>query len=110
MLAATLRIYRRSKNLTQKEMAAQVGISREHYGRLERGSAKPSFELLEKICPTFDLTPPYVIPKSEAHALPRNVSLRGSPPGVNKTCQRCFTLSAKDRQKIERLINSLTKA
>lgn len=99
-LAANLRMYRRSKNLTQKEMAAHVGVNREYYGRLERGSAKPSFELLEKICPTFDLTSPYVIPKSEAHT---------SSHGSVKMCQRCSTLSAKDRQKIERLIKTLMK-
>jgi transcriptional regulator with XRE-family HTH domain len=44
-----LKSYRASRHLTQKEMAAKIGVSRVHYARLERGAFGPSAELLQSI-------------------------------------------------------------
>lgn len=44
-----LKSYRNVHNLTQKEAAYRINISREHYSRLESGKLYPSECLIDKI-------------------------------------------------------------
>lgn len=44
-----LRLYRGIHNVTQKEAANRLDISREHYSRLESGKLSPSEYLIDKI-------------------------------------------------------------
>lgn len=41
--------YRRLHGKTQREFAEEIGISTEHYGKIERGKVRPSFRLLREI-------------------------------------------------------------
>lgn len=40
---------RKERNLTQEEMACELGMSRQYYNALENGIRKPSIELAKKI-------------------------------------------------------------
>ena len=44
-----IRLARVTANLTQKEFAEKVGISRTYLGQLEKGTNKPSYDLMEKL-------------------------------------------------------------
>lgn len=44
-----LRQIRRSADITQEQLAEAVGVSVKFIGNIERGTASPSFETLEKI-------------------------------------------------------------
>ena len=41
--------YRKSKNITQEEMAKMLNVSRQSYINYESGDTEPSFETLKKI-------------------------------------------------------------
>lgn len=41
--------YRKSKNITQEEMAKMLNVSRQSYINYESGNTEPSFETLKKI-------------------------------------------------------------
>ena len=48
-LPQLLKEYRKQKGLRQKEIAAKLGITREHYAQLENAFKIPSLELLDMI-------------------------------------------------------------
>lgn len=49
ILGANVRQYRRAKRWTLEELAAEVGVSRETIGKIERGISAPLFDTVEKI-------------------------------------------------------------
>ena len=51
-----LQEFRQNKNLTQEQMANQLGITVSHYKALEYGQRNPSFELMERIKKVFPKT------------------------------------------------------
>ena len=48
-IAETLRDARKSKRLTQAEVAESVGVSRAYYADVERGRYNPSLKLMSKL-------------------------------------------------------------
>jgi transcriptional regulator with XRE-family HTH domain len=52
-----LRSLRRLNELTQFQLAEQVGCSTEYISRIERGLVSPSFDLIEKICLALRIEP-----------------------------------------------------
>ena len=96
--AVSLRSYRRSHRLTQKEIAATFGVSREYYSRLECGKRLPSMKLLERIC--------------LATTIPaENIFGRGigrfSGNEISEMCRLCLKMRKSDRRKIQALIKRL---
>ncbi len=51
-----LKTLRQEKKLTQKQLAALVGIDQRTISAWENGVCEPSFELLVKLCEIFDQT------------------------------------------------------
>lgn len=51
-----LREVRKSKKLTQKELAEQIGIKRNTYSDWENGKTEPSFENLVKLADLLDVS------------------------------------------------------
>ena len=56
LIGATIRELRRSRNLTQEEMAAHLGISFQAISKWERGVATPDIALLPDISAFFGVT------------------------------------------------------
>lgn len=56
-LGQRLKFYRTMNNLSQTQLAAKVGISRDYLMRLERGACFPSLDLLEGICNALVIMP-----------------------------------------------------
>lgn len=50
----TLKIWRAKRDLTQKELAAEVGVSRQTINAIEGGRYDPSLELAFKMAAYFD--------------------------------------------------------
>lgn len=46
----TLRAYRRALGLTQRELAAQLGMHRSMLGKVEKGRERPSGTILGRMC------------------------------------------------------------
>ncbi len=51
-----LRIRRKKKGLTQKELAQELGMSRSFYGLIETGLREPSMDVAIKMAEYFDTT------------------------------------------------------
>ncbi len=99
MIHSLLRAHRNSNHLTQKEMAAKLGITREYYSRLERGVATPSFPLFETLCAVLKLQALEL-----AHRL-GDSKQKGMVPPI---CDLCSKLSRQQRQAVKRMMKAMT--
>ena len=51
----TLRKFRNARGLSQHELAAMLGISRSHIGRLENGEKQPSLAMLFRLASALEV-------------------------------------------------------
>lgn len=51
-----LKTLRQEKKLTQKQLAATIGVDQRTVSAWENGVCEPSYELLSKLCEIFDQT------------------------------------------------------
>lgn len=65
MILKNLRETRIECNLTQKEIAALIGISQQSYSDYENGKTEPDFCTLIKIAEILDVTVDYLIGRSD---------------------------------------------
>ena len=63
-LGKKVRIKRKSKGLTQEQLAEQSGISLSFLGHIERGSRKASLETLVSIANALGVSPDYLLQDS----------------------------------------------
>lgn len=59
--AKRLKRLRVEKNITQKEIAKQLGISETGYAGYEQGYREPDFNTLIKLCKFFEITSDYLL-------------------------------------------------
>ncbi len=65
---------RKAFGIPQYELAKRLDISPNHLSSLETGKAKPSFDLLCKLCTELDVTPDYLIlGNMHSNNVPRNI-------------------------------------
>lgn len=63
--ANRLKDLRKSKDLSQSQLASRLGISKSTVSMLEVGSRKPSWELMEQIADFFNVDMNYLLGKEE---------------------------------------------
>lgn len=51
-------IARRRKKMTQRQLAARVGVSPSHISDIERGEAKPAHTVIVNICEILNIVEP----------------------------------------------------
>jgi transcriptional regulator with XRE-family HTH domain len=51
----SLKYFRKIKNLTQREVATELGISQVHYCNIENGKSQPSMDLLDKFAEVYGI-------------------------------------------------------
>lgn len=56
-----LKILEETLNLTKTEISKKSGMSRSFYSNIATGSQTPSFDFLQKICSTFDVSMDWLI-------------------------------------------------
>ncbi len=59
--ANKLKRIRIERNITQKEVAKQLGISETGYAGYEQNYREPDFETLKKLCQYFEITSDYLL-------------------------------------------------
>ncbi len=84
--------YREWNDFIQKEVAAQLHVSREYYSKLERGKAKPSGEIIERI---LDITGAEIVYR------PKNKK-------ANDVCKACSLLTAENKELVSGMILRLS--
>lgn len=60
-MSEKLKLLRRQKNVTQKEVAAAIGITLSAYSNYEQGIREPSLQILISICKYFDVSSDYLL-------------------------------------------------
>jgi transcriptional regulator with XRE-family HTH domain len=63
--AEHIRNIRKSKNLTQKEVAEGIGVDECVYQRYENGKAKPSFDNIIALSDFFEISADYLLGRKE---------------------------------------------
>ena len=60
-----LSILRKSKGLTQKEIAEHIGVSRQTYTNYESGNREPDFKTLLKLAEYLDVSTDYLLGETD---------------------------------------------
>lgn len=56
LLGARIKALRSAKNLTQEQIAEQIGVSRQKYARIESGTNSVTLDILSKLADVLDVT------------------------------------------------------
>lgn len=65
-----LKALRKTKKLTQAEVAEELGIETNTYSRYENGTRSPSIDVLNKLADYFDTTVDYIIGRTDISTVP----------------------------------------
>ena len=89
-----IRIARKAKGLTQKELAAMVGVTQGNLSSWETDRWKPDIDTLKKLCEILECSADYLLgqeqPKQEAASLPvQNLNRRTSTSTLPKKWKPC---------------------
>jgi len=61
-LGSQIKVFRDMRHLSQIELAERIDVSKETIGKIERGSAAPSFRTLDKLCRELGISPRSLFP------------------------------------------------
>ena len=75
-MGSRIRQIRKARNLTQKELARQLGVSDRHISAVETGREKPGLDMLIGLCDAFRVTPDYLLLGSMHDDVPRDITDR----------------------------------
>ncbi|MEP1230193.1 MAG: helix-turn-helix transcriptional regulator [Litorimonas sp.] len=64
-LGSQVKVFRNMRKLSQIELAERIGVSKETIGKIERGSAAPSFRTIDKLCRELAISPRSLFPAQE---------------------------------------------
>jgi transcriptional regulator with XRE-family HTH domain len=104
--AQRLKQLRRSKNLSQTELAKLVGLHYNHLGRYERGSSQPSAEALGKLAEALGVSTDYLLEGSTEDAAKADFCDRE----LLRQFQQVEKLPEEDKAVVKKLLDAfLTK-
>ncbi len=97
-VAETIRTLRREKNITQDELARELGVTFQSVSRWENGIAYPDIELLPKIAAFFDITTDRLLGADRENRLRKRIAtLQSYNEAFDRTDDPCakFTIMKK---------------
>ena len=65
IVGANIATNRKNMNMTQRQLAEQLGITQPSYIRYDNGSSEPNIDTLIKIADMFDVSVDYLIGRTE---------------------------------------------
>ena len=98
-IAIVLKKVREKHDITQEEAAEQVGITVEHYARIERGQAMPSLAVFGSIAIVMDVSADVLLGRSAEQFEPGNEPPKWFVPGKRR-----------ERKQLRRVLRLLDKA
>lgn len=102
-LGAKIKKLRKSKKLTQSELADKVGISSNHLSRLERGVFQPSIDVVKRLASELDVHVDALLSEEDDTAPAVTIKNRELTERVRMIDQ----LEPEDQQAIMRVIDSM---
>ena len=108
MFADILKELRRSKGLSQKQLAQKIYISPSAVSQYETGHTKPSRENLEQIARFFDVSTDYLLGTSPIADLEEKMN-QDYCPGmtVSKFVDKCMSVKGKHRKTLLDVVEAL---
>lgn len=90
---------RKSKGLTQAEMAKKIDVHRATYSNYETGLRTPDYETLKKIADFFDVSVDYLLGRTDDP----------TPPGINRAFYNLDDLTEEQKELIIKQIEIFKK-
>ena len=81
-LGNNIRKLRKSRDMTQEELASLLGISKIHLCSIETGKKDPSLRLLEKIADSLNVDPSFLVTKDENYFAVQSILSRADLPSI----------------------------
>lgn len=105
--ALNLRAARKSKRMTQAEVAKAIGVSTNIYGRYETARTWPSIETLQEICKVLDVSADVLLGLGQGEIAP--VLPAEDPPMVRRLLSLLREASRGTRYLVERVLVAFEK-
>ena len=103
LLGSQVRVFRDVRDLSQQELADRIGVSKETIGKIERGSAAPSFKTLDNLCRELGISPRSLFPAG------KYVRHKPASTALEELVVRASKLSDKDIRWLIDLIETVEK-
>ena len=102
-LGSQVKVFRDTRGLSQIELAELIDVSKETVGKIERGSAAPSFRTLDKLCRELGISPRSLFPaaKYERH--------KPASTALEKLVTEASKMSEKDLHWLLELIETVER-
>ena len=75
-MGSRIRQIRKTRNLTQKDLALLVGVSDRHISAVENGRENPGIDMFIRLCEVLDVTPDYLLLGSMHDDVPKDITDR----------------------------------
>ncbi len=75
-MGSRIRQIRKTRNLTQKDLAVLVGVSDRHISAVEKGRENPGIDMLISLCRVLEVTPDYLLLGSMHDEVPKDITDR----------------------------------
>jgi transcriptional regulator with XRE-family HTH domain len=84
--------------ITQEELSERIGITSEALGRIERGSAMPSFPTFMRLCPALGATPDALLSENEAEQDIPQAPVNAEPKGFRLLVRTLRRLDSRQQR------------
>jgi len=95
-----LRELRTGRDLSQRQLAEQIGTSGPIIGRYERGDASPSIDVVEKLADAFEVSVDYLIGRTDRQLL---------DSGMLQRIDAIERMEPADRKRLFRVVDALIR-
>lgn len=106
MFGDKLRILRRERHLTQKQLASELSISRSALSLYESNKREPDFETLTKIAEFFDISLDYLLDRendintSNDYKVPDYIEDMLKDPDINQALEQLKEMSKSEKESL----------
>ena len=109
-LGEKIRIARKAKNLSQKQLADMVGATHNSFSDWENDKSKPDMDTIELLCGALELTPTYLVGTKTDEEYGDIVGKIMNEPGLLDMIEDYKSLSLEDKKAIRQIISSLRRS
>jgi transcriptional regulator with XRE-family HTH domain len=101
---------RTARGWSQAEAAEAIGVSTEHYGKIERGSALPSYRTMQRMVQDLAVSPAALFGQKHGRGDDAPISPRAVPGGLRPSDVRLFaSLKPSDARLVRGLMTHLSR-
>lgn len=108
-LGEKIRISRKSKNLSQKQLAGMINAKHNSVSDWENDKSKPDMDTIELLCGALEVTPTYLVGSKSDDEYAEIIGKLMNEPGLLDMIDDYKSLSLEDKKAIRQIISSLKR-